>query len=682
MTVELRYKQGDQIGGKYIVHSALAGGMSEVYLCLEKNNNRPFALKTLQAKYFNNSRFLESFKLEAGIWSSLGKHPNIVRCHYLDELDNIPFLFLEWVSSDQNKGTDLSSWIKQRPLSLRMALDILADLCRGLIYAQEKQAGIVHRDLKPGNILMGQSHTAKITDFGIAKIIEATGIKSNSFLKKDIFVSDGTPEYMAPEQWLRQELDYRTDIYALGCILFEMLTGDHLFGKIPRDKLREKHLHSSIPDFAVQLNLPFTVKRLLEGCLAKKKEDRFPSLQALYQEVVNFYISKYGEAPRELVANQDFSYADYSNRGATYLDLGMYQEALLDINKALEFTQSEALIYSNRGRVYMNLKEYEAARNDFEKALALEPDNANYHNNLANLYLELKDYDSALEYYNLAIELDPKLAYLYSNKARIYDHSGDYTSALVCLNRAVNLEPTDAKYLHDRSIIYSKLNQQENALSDCNKALTMRPYEAAFYSSRGLIYQKLQDYPLALQEFARALQLNSQDSITYYQRASLFNKLGRSTEAIADLNTAIELKPDHADAYLELSGAYYVLGNKKKAVEVLDTLISMKPDNSSAFHNRSCYYSDLQMFNEALRDANRALELEPDLLYTHNIRGCIFSELGDYESALMDFNRALEMNSEYAKAYSNRGIPFGNLIETMRLYQIIFRQFTLIRLMV
>src|ERR1051325_4899160 len=124
MPLKPRYKHGDKIGGHYLVHQALVGGMGEVYLCLELETIRPYALKTFQSHYLTNQKLRAAFNTEVATWVALEKHPNIVRCFFMEMLDNHPFMLLEWVASDESHGTDLRSWLRHGPLRLRPALDL------------------------------------------------------------------------------------------------------------------------------------------------------------------------------------------------------------------------------------------------------------------------------------------------------------------------------------------------------------------------------------------------------------------------------------------------------------------------------------------------------------------------------------------------------------------------------
>ncbi|MDM8528576.1 serine/threonine-protein kinase, partial [Anaerolineales bacterium HSG24] len=179
-TKNAHYEKGDTIGGRYKIFQALSGGMGEVYLCYDTEWEEPFALKTFKAKFLTNPRVRELFEAEVNHWVKLEKHPNIVQCEFLKTVDNLPFMFLEWIAGDKAKGTSLHEWLAHGRLELRQAVEIIIDVCQGLIHAEQKRPGFVHRDLKPGNILMTPDGTAKITDFGLATVIQESGIGSQT----------------------------------------------------------------------------------------------------------------------------------------------------------------------------------------------------------------------------------------------------------------------------------------------------------------------------------------------------------------------------------------------------------------------------------------------------------------------------------------------------------------------
>lgn len=287
-----RYSKGQRIDGRFLVHQALMGGMGEVYLCLDEQENLPLALKTFQG---SSPDMADVFKQEVAHWIALEKHPNIVRCFHMQKLDNIPFMILEWIEGDENKGTDLRSWLRHGPLDLSLALRFTIDIVRGLQHANKKSPGIVHRDLKPDNVLVNQSKQAKITDFGLAMVAQtaklvATGSDGGTALGQSRYVGNivGTPPYMPPEQWRGEiALDFRTDLYAVGCILYELLTGSWVYNGHTLRELGMQHLKAPLP--RLNSNFPPAIQHILNGCLAKKREDRYERLDILFGALKQVY---------------------------------------------------------------------------------------------------------------------------------------------------------------------------------------------------------------------------------------------------------------------------------------------------------------------------------------------------------------------------------------------------------
>src|SRR5215469_15032310 len=199
------------------------GGMGAVYKVRQPRLDRIVALKILSPEKQGNQKFAERFEREARALAKL-HHPNIVTVYDFGEVQGNFYLLMEFVD-----GLTLRQLLHSRKLSPPEALAIVPKICEALQYAHEQ--GIVHRDIKPENILLDKQGHLKIADFGIAKIagVEAKGLSLTG--AKDVM---GTPNYMAPEQVEKpQSVDHRADIYSLGVVFYEMLTGELPLGKFP-----------------------------------------------------------------------------------------------------------------------------------------------------------------------------------------------------------------------------------------------------------------------------------------------------------------------------------------------------------------------------------------------------------------------------------------------------------------
>jgi len=539
-----RYQPGDKIGGRYQVHQALMGGMGEVYLCLDLEEMYPFALKTFQQRYQTGTqRLRQAFEKEVATWVALEKHPNIVRCFYLQTLDNQPFMILEWIAGEEGRGTDLRGWLRHGPLDLQLALDLSIDVCRGLIHAQEKQPGLVHRDLKPENILVAQGRWAKITDFGLADIIRQADLEldavSTALDGRQSMVGQkgiaGTPAYMAPEQWRGESLDERADVYALGCILYEMLSGESPFqvdfrpttrSEVARwlREMQAQHENSPLP--SLPASLPAASGDLAQSCLAKARAER-PSLTELLRQLENLYQGQFATAPRAALPVGQFTDVDHNNRGTTYADLQRYDEALRDYDQAIALNPNDATAYYNRGLTYHNLQRYDEALRDYDQAIALNPNDAQAYNNRGNTYHNLQHYDEALRDYDQAITLNPNYAQAYNNRGNTYHNLQRYDEALRDFDQAITLNPNFVQAYYNRGTIYDTLQRYDEALRDFDQAIALNPNLAQAYNNRGNTYTALQRYDEALRDYDQAIALNPNYAQAYFNLGALLASTGQ-----------------------------------------------------------------------------------------------------------------------------------------------------------
>ena len=251
--------------GVYQVQALVgAGGMGEVYRARDTRLGRDVAIKILPREWMADSQRLVRFEREARALASLS-HANIATIHGIEEHDGIRALVLELV-----EGDTLADRIRAGPISVEESLAIARQIANALDAAHEK--GIVHRDLKPANIKVTPAGVVKVLDFGLAKL-DPAGPRAESptlsLERTHAGTIAGTVPYMSPEQARGLEVDKRTDVWAYGCVVYEMLTGRSAFGRsTPTDTLAAV-IHSD-PDWnALPPRTPPTVRRLLQRCLEK-----------------------------------------------------------------------------------------------------------------------------------------------------------------------------------------------------------------------------------------------------------------------------------------------------------------------------------------------------------------------------------------------------------------------------
>src|SRR5438552_5780959 len=291
MAESLVNKQTELVGqmlGQYRVLEQLgAGGMGEVYLAQDTRLGRKVALKMLPADLTAEDERVRRFQQEARAASALN-HPNIITIYEIAEMDSRRFMATEFID-----GETLFERLKAGLMTLNDAVDVAVQVTSALCAAH--QAGIVHRDIKPGNIMLRTDGIVKVLDFGLAMLTERKddGVEATTLVKTRQGTVMGTPHYMSPEQARGQKMDARTDIFSLGVVLYEMLTGRVPFaGQTMTDvlasilMLEPPSLSQSAPE------APEDLQRIVHSALRKDKEERYQTsaellidLKALKQEL-------------------------------------------------------------------------------------------------------------------------------------------------------------------------------------------------------------------------------------------------------------------------------------------------------------------------------------------------------------------------------------------------------------
>src|SRR5215471_10411598 len=273
---------GSQLGSYEITALLGKGGFGEVYRAKDKKLKREVAIKILPDEFSSNPDRLTRFQREAEVLASLN-HPNIAAIYDFVTQDQSQFLVLELVD-----GETLADRIARGPIPVEEALNIAKQIAEALEAAHEK--GVIHRDLKPANIKVTPHGKVKVLDFGLAKIRQSSSASnlSNSPTLMTAPTSNvilGTTSYMSPEQAKGKEADRATDLWAFGCVLYEMLVGLQVFsGETVGEILSE--IFKSEPDWArLPTNTPANVRRLLRRCLQKDANRRFGSARDVRIEI-------------------------------------------------------------------------------------------------------------------------------------------------------------------------------------------------------------------------------------------------------------------------------------------------------------------------------------------------------------------------------------------------------------
>ena len=265
--------KGQKIDGRYqIIRTIGEGGMANVYLAYDTILDREVAVKILRGDLASDDKFVKRFQREAKAASSLN-HPNIVEMYDVGEDDGNYFIVMEYV-----EGRTLKSLIKKRgALGLREAVDIMLQLTSGIAHAHDSY--LIHRDIKPQNVLIMEDGRVKITDFGIAIALNNAELtQTNSVM--------GSVHYLPPEQANGSGATIKSDIYSLGILMYELLTGKLPFKGENAVEIAIKQMKEQIPSLTKQNPMiPQSIENIVLKATAKNPKNRYDSVNEMHEDL-------------------------------------------------------------------------------------------------------------------------------------------------------------------------------------------------------------------------------------------------------------------------------------------------------------------------------------------------------------------------------------------------------------
>lgn len=278
--------KGQKIDGRYqIIRTIGEGGMANVYLAYDTILEREVAVKVLRGDLANDEKFVKRFQREAKAASSLN-HPNIVEMYDVGEDDGNYFIVMEYVN-----GKTLKNLIKKRgALSLSETIDIMLQLTSGIACAHDSY--IIHRDIKPQNVMILEDGRVKITDFGIAVALNSTELtQTNSVM--------GSVHYLPPEQANGSGATVKSDIYSLGILMYELLTGKLPFKGDNAVEIAIKQMKDRLPSIILQNpNVPQSVENVVLRACAKNPENRYESVREMHEDLKTVLAESRKDEPR------------------------------------------------------------------------------------------------------------------------------------------------------------------------------------------------------------------------------------------------------------------------------------------------------------------------------------------------------------------------------------------------
>jgi tetratricopeptide (TPR) repeat protein/tRNA A-37 threonylcarbamoyl transferase component Bud32 len=606
---------GHNLGPYRLLDQLGAGGMATVYKAYHAAMDRYVAIKVLPQHLARDPNFRARFQQEARVIARL-EHRHILPVYDAAEEDGIPYLVMRYTD-----GGDLNNLIAGR-ITTERAVELLAQVAEALGYAHRQ--GVIHRDIKPANVLIGRDGDALLADFGIAKIYEDT----LQLTGEGTMV--GTPAYMAPEQLQGKRVDARTDIYALGVVLYQALTGECPFVAETPLAVAMMHIHNPLrPPRQLKSDIPDAIERIILRAMAKNPEDRFQTAEEMAEALRAAPAARHSvvaSATRELpppalptpaVEAPAAPDAGAPRRvGAKMLWFAGAGLVAIVLVAALAFSMM-------RGQAGNQAAAGTAAgQTTGEVATGVPQVDAR------------KVLDTAMR------QLD----------------ENDAAAALETLKPALAAHPDDPDLLATRGIATVIYTGADEARADIERALSLSANNPLAYYARGYLNQKIDKSDEAIADFTHAIELDPAFARAYYQRGMLLgypknDQAGKRR----DIDRAIELGPDLIAARMDRAYALYYDSKLDAALPDLDHVLSLNPKHSEALYLRAQVYESLNRAADARRDFDAAAAVAPDDKHIFRERCLFFVRRGDYVAALADADRLVALDGADPQWHGLRG---------------------------
>ncbi|MGK2859593.1 MAG: protein kinase domain-containing protein [Thermoanaerobaculia bacterium] len=696
-------KSGERVGAYEIIAPLGAGGMGVLFRARDPRLNREVAIKFLADKHSASDERLQRFDREARAASALN-HPHIITVYEIGEHDGRPFIAMELVD-----GKSLRQLLTEGTLSMRKLLTIAGQIADGLAAAHDK--GIVHRDLKPENVMITKTGYVKLLDFGLAKLEPDTVGPDDDTAKHELITTPGlvmgTAAYMSPEQARGHTIDYRSDQFSFGAVLFEMMTGKRPFaGSTPIDLIGS--IVYQEPEKVSTLNprVPNSVEWIVDRCLRKDRDDRYESTADLAREIELARdrmsdatpsapvapLAKAGSATRLVVAGvivvlvlaaligvwlaarHDVS-APRAGGGASDETIYLAVQPFRDVSpESLSpylgegFAQTISARLGGSGNVrVMEGPVSEPGRPGADDARAICRElgaNRLLRGSLQRSGETLRVTYTITDASGLQVAGD-SVEGAYADLFAIQDRLAE--KLLETFGGAPPASGSAAgpkTFQQDRYLeAVGHLVRDENPASvdeaiEILSGLGDSPAVLATLARAYLAKRMIGDDPkygvLATETCQRALATGERSAEIYTTLGEVNALVGKGQEAVEAFRAALSLQPDRDDAMIGLASALADGGNDQEAARIYRQAIALRPNLWVGHNHLGVFHLVRGRYEEALGAFNAAIALTPDNIRVLNNLGATYQQMGRHEEALRIYARSLAERPN-ADAYSNRG---------------------------
>ncbi|PYT20967.1 MAG: hypothetical protein DMG57_40310 [Acidobacteria bacterium] len=671
---------GAQFGPRYLIEAVIGeGGMGKVYKAQDRDLDRTVALKLVRPELASNPAAMQRFKQELLLASRIS-HKNILRIHDLGDVGGVKFISMAYV-----EGKDLHDLIQENhPLPLERALEIVRQLAAALDAAHTE--GVVHRDLKPRNVLVDQSEHVYVSDFGLAKSIEAESLGGMTRTGEVL----GTPRYMSPEQAESKPADHRSDLYSLGVIFYEMVTGEAPFGGDSALQLMYKHVKDP-PKNPKLLNaaLPDQVAAIILKCLEKDPAQRYQSARELLDDlesgtpptrVVRLRMAETGY-PKWLMGTAlgvllllaaIFLITPLRNKllgrwgGAPARVSTAVPDKYLAVLPLKKLGDDEALKYAADGVVEsLSAQLFQLKNLHVASASAVEAVEAALKKGSVEFTID--------ESKNIAHDLGVNLVV-----DGTVQGSGDNIRIIMRLEDVKNGKQLWSK---EYTVLRRDLLSTENSIySDLVSALDIKPsdedlargalrstgdygaYEL-YLKGREVVRREpnAKGYNAALKFYSQAIRQDSRFALAYAGMADTSMALYESTKedswaqkALSAAQQARQLNPSLPEVHWALGTIYLKTGKYEQAIAETKLGLELAPSADESYRRLGHVYLAAGR-KDAIAAYEKAAEINPFYWFNFNYLGAACANLGEGEKAVDAFRRVTELAPDWAPGYNNRG---------------------------
>jgi serine/threonine protein kinase/tetratricopeptide (TPR) repeat protein len=673
---------GQKILHYRIVEKLGEGGMGVVYKAEDSKLKRDVAIKFLPHQISANKEERQRFEIEAQAAAALN-HPNIATIYAIEEADNEVFIAMEFIN-----GIELKDKISKAKPEIDESLNIIEQIAKGLGAAHQK--GITHRDIKSSNIMITPSGQIKIMDFGLAKVRGVSQItKFGTTL--------GTTAYMSPEQARGEHVDQRTDIWSLGVIGFELMTG-----KPPYEGQFEQAIIYSILNeepkspVSVNKNIPLKVEKIIMKMLTKNKEHRYQNTDEIINDIYQLRTkSTSADTSEEKKTIAVLPFDNISpDKEADYFADGLAEELITNLSKIKEIklvARTNTMRYKGTDKDIATLGRELGARyimqgsvRKFKEDLRVSVQlmdvtqesqlwGENFKGKLEDVFdIQEKVSNEVTAALRVNLSLSEKVgltkratvnAEAFDNYLRAREFLYRYTKnnveiAIQFFQKAIQCDTRYASayaglseaYAHMYSVFVRNDQFLDKAIEAGMKALMYDPTLSEAYASLSLAYYNKKLYNDATDSGQKAIELDPNNYIAYWILGRIYHSTDRDMEAVDLFKKVNALNPDFYTAYADLSICYSRLGNEEELkkttialMEVFPRYLSQHPDDSRAHIFYATKLAEDGKTEEAKKEGERALELSPnDTLMLYNV-ACLHSRLGEKDKSIEFLTRAFEI---------------------------------------